>query len=175
MKGTEIKIAGLRDGEHQFHLSLKTDFLELFSRNIFDDPQLEVDVTLLVSETMIRSKVSVSGSVELVCDRSLETFRREVSESATYYFKFGEEEQELSDELEVISKDRLSINFDQLVYDLVALSIPAKRLHPRFETADQEDEAEGTLVYSSNDEQIEDQPTETVDPRWEKLKSLNRQ
>ena len=175
MKGTEVKIAGLKDGEHHFHFSLGTDFLEFFSRNFFDDPKLKVDVKLLVSETMIRSGVSIRGSVELVCDRSLETFRREVSENAVYYFKFGEEEQELSDELEVISKDRLSVSFDQLVYDLVALSIPAKRLHPKFETEESDEEAEGTLVYSSTDEQTEDQPEETVDPRWEKLKSLNRQ
>lgn len=175
MKGTEVKIAGLKDGKHHFHFSLGSDFLEFFSRNFFDDPKLEVDVTLLVSETMIRSEVSVKGSVELVCDRSLETFRRVVSESATYFFKFGEEEQELSDELEVINKDRLSVSFDQLVYDMVALSIPAKRLHPRFENEETDEEAEGILVYSSTDEQQEEKPEDSVDPRWEKLKSLNRQ
>jgi uncharacterized metal-binding protein YceD (DUF177 family) len=175
LKFTEIKIAGLKDGKHSYHFSLDNRFLEPFSRNLFDQPSLEVEVELTLSDTMIKAEVLVKGSVELICDRSLDPFRQLVEEKVQHYFKFGEEETELSDELEVILKERVSIDLDQLVYDIVALSIPAKHLHPRFQELEQEDgEEEGTLVYSSEKKEETPEAESQVDPRWEKLKNLNR-
>lgn len=170
MKFTEIKISGLKEGTHAFEFSLDNAFLDVFSRNLFDKPELHVQIGLLLTEHMITAQVQVSGSVELTCDRSLDLFREPIRVSATHYFKFGEEEQELSDELDVISKERVSLDFDQLVYDIVALSIPGRHLHPRFRE-EEEAEGEGTLVYQS---EPSDQTNETKpDPRWDLLKNVN--
>jgi uncharacterized protein len=173
LKFTEIKISGLKDGKHSYHFTLDNRFLDLFSRNLFDQPDLEVEVDLFLTDTMIKADVQVSGSVELICDRSLDPFRQPVAEKVQHFFKFGEEETELSDELEVILKERVSIDLDQLVYDIVALSIPAKHLHPRFQEQE-EGEEEGTLVYSSEKTEESSEAESPVDPRWEKLKNLNR-
>lgn len=176
MKFTEIKISGLKDGNHSFHFSLDTRFLEDFSRTFFDLPVLSVDIDLLISETMLKADVKIQGEVQLICDRSLDTFSHRIDESVTHFFKFGEEEKELSDELEVISKERVKIDIDQLVYDTVALSLPSKKLHPRFRSDDdQEGDDEGIIVYSSEPQEEEADKTDKVDPRWEKLKDLNRQ
>jgi uncharacterized metal-binding protein YceD (DUF177 family) len=97
-----------------------------------------------------------------------------VNESVIHFYKFGEEEKELSDEMEIISKERVFIDLDQLVYDTVALSSPSKKLHPRFQSENEDIETDGVIVYSSDLSGDETGPTETIDPIWEKLKDLNR-
>jgi uncharacterized metal-binding protein YceD (DUF177 family) len=123
---------------------------------------------------MIKAEVKIEGNVELICDRSLDSFPHKVTESVTHFYKFGEEEKELSDELEIISKERVFIDLDQLIYDTVALSLPSKKLHPRFQSENEDDETDGVIVYTSDLSGDETGPTETIDPIWEKLKDLKR-
>jgi uncharacterized metal-binding protein YceD (DUF177 family) len=54
------------------------------------------------------------------------------------------------------------------MYEFIALEIPMKKLHPRFQN-ETDDEAEGKVIYSSGTEASEDEP---IDPRWEVLKKL---
>lgn len=119
---------------------------------------------------MIKADLYLKGDVELICDRSLESFRFPIELTEVHYFKFGEEEEELSDELEVISKERISIDFDQLTYDLIALSLPSKKLHPRYQE-DDEDEIEGRLIFSTHI--VDEKESVEPDPRWTKLKEIN--
>ncbi len=167
-------MSGLRDGNHEFLFSLDSGFLTEFSRTFFDLPQLSVRVNLLTSETMIKADIKIEGKVELICDRSLDSFSHEVNESVIHFYKFGEEEKELSDELEIISKERVIIDLDQLIYDTVALSLPSKKLHPRFHAENVDEDTDGVMVYSSELSGEETGPTETIDPIWEKLKDLKR-
>ena len=167
-------MSGLRDGNHDFLFSLDSGFLTEFSRTFFDLPQLSVKVNLLTSETMIKADVKIEGKVELICDRSLDSFSHEIYESVIHFYKFGEEEKELSDELEIISKERVFIDLDQLIYDTVALSLPSKKLHPRFQLENGDEDTDGVIVYSSDLSGEETGPTETIAPIWEKLKDLKR-
>lgn len=172
MKFTEIKISALREGIHSFEFRLDDAFSEAFSRDLFDKPRLEVNLDLEITDRMLTARLRISGSVEVVCDRSLDTYREPVDASVRHFFRYGEEEQELSDEMDIISKERIAIDFDQLVYDTVALSLPGRRLHPRYST-EAEPEGEGLMVYRSSAE--ESSREGESDPRWEKLKNVNFQ
>lgn len=169
MPFTEILISGLREGTHSFHFDLHEDFSEAFSLDFFSRPQLSVDLSLRISETLLQADILISGDIELICDRSLEVFRHPVKERVSHFYKFGEEEKELSDELELIHPERVSLNFDQLIYDTVALSVPRKKLHPRF--AEQQASDEDELVYSTQQDYQEIE--EERDTRWDILKNLN--
>ena len=172
MKFTEIQISGLREGSHSFQFLLDSRFSDAFSADFFSEPSLKADVRLDTSETMLKAEIQITGSVELECDRSLEKFRTNVSEKVIHFYKFGEEEQELSDELDVISPERVHLDFDQLIYDTVALSLPQKKIHPDLLTEEDADEAaEGHLIYTSAAEIEED--NEKRDSRWDILKNLN--
>lgn len=174
MKHTEIKLSGLAEGLHSFGFQLNEDFLTEFSSAFFSKPNLRVSVRLLVSDTMLKAQISIEGTVILVCDRSLEEFEHQISLTINHFFNFGEEEMELSDELDVISKDRTTIDFDQLVYDSVALSIPGKKLHPKFQTDETEDNLEGEIIFSTLPDDSTVEIEKTIDPRWAKLKEINR-
>lgn len=171
MKFTEVKISGLKNGEHHFTFDLNSSFLAPFSNQFFDNPSIQVEAHLVLSETMIKADLKLEGTIELVCDRSLEPFLSPVSIQETHFFKYGLEEKELTDELEVISKERISIDFDQLVYDLVALSVPGKKLHPRFAAEEAEDEEEGKVIFTTlRPNEVEET---SPDPRWAKLTDIH--
>lgn len=175
MKHTLIQISQLKPGQHQFQFHLGEKFLENFSELIFQKPGLEVVIELGISEYLIEAHLKLSGQIELECDRTMETFSQPVSLTVKHFFKFGEEEEELSDEIEVILKDRTFIDFDQLVYDAVALSLPAKKLHPKFQTEEENPDEDGIMVYSSenkSEQEENDQKDSGPDPRWNKLKEL---
>jgi uncharacterized metal-binding protein YceD (DUF177 family) len=171
MQFTEIQISSLREGTHSFHFELDSRFSESFTNDFFSKPNLKVEIILIVSETMIQANLNINGDTELICDRSLRPFRRPIKENLVHFYKYGEEEAELSDELDVIHPERVSLDFDQLIYDTIALSLPQKKLHPEFEINTESENEEGQLIYSTAREP-ENEPTER-DNRWDILKNLN--
>ena len=113
----------------------------------------------------------IKGEAKLICDRSLEPFDFPVDIDSRIMFKYGEEEAELSDEIIIISRDRVSLELGQYMYEFISLSIPIKKVHPKFQDGeDDEDDNEGKLIYTSETESSEEE--KEVDPRWEILKKL---
>ena len=85
-------------------------------------------------------------------------------------FKYDQEEKELTEEIVLISRERASLDVGQYLYELIGVSVPIKRLHPKFQNDDLE-ESDIQLVYSSPIEKTENEE-DAIDPRWEKLKKL---
>lgn len=168
MKPLSINIVGLELKAHHFSFSLDDRFLEEYGHGFIPGGKFEVDVMLDKHETFIETDLKINGSVRLTCDRSLEEFDYPINMDRKMIFKYGEEEEDLTDEITVISRDRTSLDLGQLVYEFIGLAIPMKRLHPRFQ---QEDESEeGKMVYSSSTDG--EQKEEEANPMWEKLKKL---
>lgn len=76
----------------------------------------------------------------------------------------------------LIHRDTVSLELGQFIYEFISLTVPMKKLHPRF-TEDEEDEDEesetGKIVYSSSSNEENDrEDDDDIDPRWEKLKKL---
>lgn len=171
----DIHIFKLGVGEHDYQFEIKDEFFELIDNEIVDKGNLSVNVSLTKSETMIEMVFDIEGSVELECDRSLDRFDYPIHAQKQMRYRLGEEMQELSDELMVIPKDSQTINIASLLWEFIGLEIPMKKLHPRFEEADDENDEEELLAIYSSEEQEEDQDQEeTVDPRWEALKKLKK-
>ncbi len=111
----------------------------------------------------------ITGSVELTCDRSLEVFDEPIHIFEKFIYKYGDRHEEITDELEMIPHGTATINIAQHIYDFIAVSIPMKRLHPRFR--DEEIEEDGLLLYSTDKETVEEKEQE-IDPRWAALNKL---
>ena len=168
----DIHIFKLAHGEHDYEFEIKDEFFELFENEIVDKGNLKVDVSLAKSETMIEMDFSISGTVELQCDRSLDLFDFPIDTQRTMRYRLGEEAQELSDELMVIPKDSQTINIASLLFEFIGLEIPMKKLHPRFD--DEEGDEELLVIYTSEEEEEDTNQEESVDPRWEALKKLKK-
>ncbi len=168
MKSLSINFVGLELKAHLFNYSLGDEFLQEYGQGFLPGGQFSVDVVLDKHETFIEADFKIEGIVKLTCDRSLEVFDFPIDLKKTILFKYGEEDQELTDEIIIISRERTSLNIGQLIYEFIGLAIPMKKLHPKFQ--DEDDELEGKMVYSSSTEEESDE--EEIDPIWDKLKKL---
>ena len=170
----EIQIFKLSNGSHDFEFELDKEFFDLFENEIVNKGNLHAKVSLEKSETMIQTVFSITGTVELECDRSLDLFDFPIDLERTFIYKLGDETNELSDEAMVIPRDTQKLNVASIMFEFIGLEIPMKKLHPRYSEEEEDDEDEVLLIYSSEEnDQTEDQENEeTIDPRWASLKKL---
>lgn len=177
----EIPISSLNLGEHYLDFQLSDEFFEQFGGLIVKEGNLKVSVKVDLSSALITLSITVRGLVTQVCDRSLDDYEESVDTFGQIRFKYGEVAEELSEDLYVILPNTPSIEISQVVYDFICLSLPLKKLHPRFRehlagTEDTEDE-ESMLIYSTLTEEASSSVIDTTEPdsRWSKLLDIKEQ
>lgn len=168
MESYRINILGLNLTIHQFHYEFGNEFFGKYDKGLVSEGKFTVDVTLDKRETFLETEFKIVGSVRLVCDRSLDEFDYPIDITRKIIFKYGDQEMEVSEDVMMIPHGTDSLEVGQYIYEFIALAVPMKKLHPRYQ--DESDE-EG-IIYSSdsNEEKKEDE----IDPRWEMLKKLNK-
>lgn len=173
----DIEIYKLANGRHQYTFEVYDSFFERFENALIEKGSAAVVVDLEKSDTLIKMVFGIEGVYELTCDRSLDKFMHPFSTTENVIFKFGDEPQELDDDIFVILKNTQRLNVAQFIYEFISITIPMKKLHPRFQNEPEGDDE--ILVYSSlSDEESSQEPDEKdsppneVDPRWLKLKNL---
>lgn len=176
MKDFSVNIIGLSNKVHLFQFELKDDFFERYGKEVLSKGNFDAEVSLDKRETFIEVDFKISGHAELICDRSLEPFDHHLNFNRKVIFKYGEEPQEVSDEIVIITRDQDSIDLGQFMYEFIVLSIPIKKLHPDLRNEDEnEDDSEVRIVYSTSTEKEQvEKKEEDIDPRWEKLKKLKK-
>ncbi|RZS96876.1 YceD family protein [Cecembia calidifontis] len=186
LRNYNIDIIKLKDGRHTFQFEVGDDFFKFFeAEDWINGSKVTVIVTLNKTASVIEAEFKFSGTVRLTCDRSLEEFDHPLDFTEKVIYKYGPIEQEISEDVFMITRDTPSINIAQLVYEFILLAIPAKKIHPDYaeEMDDEGFEDEGSLVYLSEElesdeiEELEDgeeNPEKPVDPRWEILNKLKK-
>lgn len=170
-----IDIYKLQNGVHQYQFDIDSSLFEAFENSIVDKGTGSVQVELEKTETFIKLHFDINVSVQLECDRSLDLFDYPIHSENSLILKYGDHEEEINDEIVIIPHEKQRINLAQYIYEFIGLSIPMKKLHPRYADENEDDE----LIYSSDnlsEDQPDDQNTsdDDIDPRWQKLKNLNK-
>ncbi len=164
MKEFEINFVQLDNGVHEFDFQVDQDFFGLFEEGLVERGKGDVFLELEKSETMLQLHFHIKVEVELFCDITVEPYQFQITSDPKLILKFGETDEELSEDIMVIDRGRASINVAHFIHEFISLGVPIKKIHP--DIADQE---RPDLVYS--DKNIESQEEQT-DPRWEALKKL---
>lgn len=166
----QINIQGLENKRHEFDFEGDEAFFESFEQELIEKGSFKADVKLDKSFTMIRLDFHIVGSLTLVCDRSLEEFEEPFELHEKYVYKFGDDYEEVSEDMEVIPFGTAEINLARNIFEYIGLAVPMKRLHP--DLRDEEDE--GGFVFSDTMKEEQKQKEEVVDPRWAALQSLKK-
>jgi uncharacterized metal-binding protein YceD (DUF177 family) len=168
-----IDIYGLEDKRYDYDMESGDAFFEELEQDLIEQGAFKTHIVLTKSATMLQLNFHTEGRVRLICDRSLEPFDEPVISDERLILKFGDHNEELTDEIEIISRNTNRINVARYVFEFIALSLPVKKIHPDLRTAEEEtDEAEGILVYSSEAASEQADEEAATDPRWEALKKL---
>jgi len=169
-----VNIIGLSNKVHDFHYEFGDEFFKHYGTEVVAQGNFTADVTLDKHETFIEATFKIKGQAKVVCDRSLDPFEHPVKVGKKIVFKYGDQDQELSDEIIIIQRDTDTLELGQYIYEFIVLEIPIKKLHPRYQhEGDMDENAEGKIIYSSgNGENTDSDSSDDIDPRWEKLKKL---
>ncbi len=169
----DINIFGLENKRYEFDFESGDAFFAALEQDLIKKGQFTTHLTLNKSETMIQLDFRITGEVEQLCDRSLDEYNEPIDIQNRLLLKFSDHNEELTDEIELIERNTATVNVARYIFDFIGLSLPMKRLHPRFRTEeDEDDESDGKLIYKSAPESAED-GTPALDPRWEALRRLN--
>jgi len=173
LKKYNIDIHNLADGEYVYNYASDRAFFEEFPQDLIQEGRFDANLVLLKSPTMIRLDFDVKGVVERECDRTLEKYEEAFDTSSRVFLKFGDRDEELTEEIELIQRNTQRINVAKYIYEFIVLALPVKSLLPGLRTEADDDE-EDVLVYSGVSEGAEEEESEEIDPRWEVLKNLTK-
>lgn len=175
VKAFSVNIIGLSNRIHTFQYEIGDAFFREYGKDtgLVSEGTFHAEVELDKRETFIEARFKIEGKAKLICDRSLDPFQYPVEVDRKVVFKYGDTDEELSDEIVIIRRDTDSLELGQYIYEFISLEIPMKKLHPRYQgELETEDESEGKIIYTSGGDADDNNDGEDIDPRWEKLKKL---
>ena len=170
LKQFNIPFVGLKLGDHSFEYQIDNTFFEAFDFSEFNSSAIKAAVTLVKKSTMLELDFTITGYVNVNCDTSLEPYDQEINGNFSLIVKFGPEFNDDNDEILVLPHEEYQINIGQYLYELIVLSIPNRKVHPKVLDGTMDSEA----LRKLKELEIKQDTTaeKTVDPRWDKLKDL---
>lgn len=171
LKEYNISFAGLKQGKHQFDYEIDKTFLEQFGYSDFNDVRQKVTINLDKKSNLMELFFKNEGVVNVNCDVSNEPFDLQISGELFLVVKFSDEFNDEDDELLILPYGEHQINVAHYIYELIVLSIPAKRVHPDVENGTLHSEVLDRLEALKPKEFATDNQ-DNIDPRWEGLKKI---
>ncbi|MBG8553721.1 YceD family protein [Hymenobacter guriensis] len=172
----DLAIAKLADKTHHFAFELDRAFFEQFEQQLIPDGQLHADVTLHKTDRLLTLDFDITGTVRLVCDRSLDEYDQPLDVHEQLLVRYGDRELELDDNVLQITQDTQTLPIAQHLFDYIGLALPMKKLHPRFQNEpDENPDSETKLIFTTRQEgdADDDDDNDGIDPRWNALRNLN--
>ncbi|EID76560.1 YceD family protein [Imtechella halotolerans] len=171
-KQYDIPFVGLKQGKHSFQFDIDAKFFELFEYEGFEDAHISVQLVLEKKSTLLELDFSSRGTVNVACDLTNEPFDLGVKGKLHLVVKFGEEFNDENEELLIIPHGEHQVNVAQYIYEMIVLSIPAKRIHPGIKDGTLSSDILQKLEELQPKEKDTKEATEEIDPRWNTLRKL---
>lgn len=169
-KEFSIPFSGLKQGDHGFEYKLNNSFFESFDYDEFNGASIIVKAILKKMSTMMELDLDAKGSVNVDCDLTGEPYDQAIDSNLHLVIKFGTEFNSEDDEILILPHGEHQVNIAQYIYEMLALAVPAKRVHPGVLDGTLKSEVLDRLqaLEPKEKKKKSDQP----DPRWDGLKKL---
>jgi len=169
-----IPFIGLKLGKHQFEYQINKKFFEDFSYDEFESCDIKVNVVLEKKSTMLELQFKHKGTIYVPCDLTSEMFDLPIKGKIKLIVQFGEAFNDDNEELLILPHGEHQVDISQYIYEMIALSIPLKRIHPSVKDGTLKTDALDKLneLQVNAKEQKADAKEEETDPRWDQLKKL---
>ncbi len=161
-----IPVKGLSLGSHCYTYKIDDAFFNNFEHLDADKGLLNLDIDLMVESNLLDFKFHFNGYIELLCDRCLDKFNMNVENSFRLIVKYGEQFEEISEEVITIPTSENKIDLSQFIYEYINLMLPIKKVHPDDEPGNGNCNMEMINRLSKHSKQ-------ESDPRWDALKNIN--
>lgn len=169
-KEFSIPFSGLKQGKHEFNYAVNNEFFESFEYTEFNDANVNLQVLLNKTSTMLEFEFHAKGTVNVDCDMTSEPYDQDIVSELELVVKFGDAYNDDNDEILIIPHGEHQVNIAQYVYEMLVLAVPQKRIHPGVEDGTLDSEVLKRLEALQPKERKENE--ENTDPRWDALKKL---
>ena len=163
-----LPFVGLKDGQHSFDFDIDTTFFNAFEFSDFSQAAIKVKLLFDKKPSLMNLSFTANGTVELTCDVSNETFDFQLDSKLDWIVKFGDEYDDDHDEFLILPHGSYQVNVAQPIYEMIALSVPLKKVHPGV----LDGTLDSALLKRLEELQPKEEKLESNDPRWDKLKDL---
>ena len=134
-----IRIAGLKEGEHYEEFEIKEQFFEAYEQSEVTAGYFIVNTLLVLRGLDRKLTINIEGNItNLLCDYCVQKLEWPISIASTFVIKESEKEIESIDEVIYVLPNQYKLNIDQLLFEMINLSIPSKRKHGINEKCDKE-------------------------------------
>ena len=165
-----LKFVGLKDGDHKFEYKLDNNFFITHEYLDFNSCNINVKVQLIKKVTVLELNIIGDGITNINCTLSNESFDYIINSKMKVLVKFGEKYDDSNDELIILPHGSHTIELDQLLYEMIVLSMPIRNVHPGIEDGS----LKSDILNRLKDFDINKEKSSNFDPRWEKLKQLKK-
>jgi len=172
LKDYIIPFIGLKVGEHHFDYQIDNTFFQNFEYDEFNAVNVKIDLKFEKKSTFLELYFSASGLVNVNCDITNEPYEQTINDEFKLVVKFGDEYNNENEEILIVPHGEYEINISQYIYELIVLSVPAKRIHPGVEDGTLQSDILSKLEELSPSEGNKTKSSEDIDPRWNNLKKL---
>jgi uncharacterized metal-binding protein YceD (DUF177 family) len=172
LKEFNIQFVGLKLGNHVFEYEIDTTFFEAFDFDEFHHSNIHVTLDFAKKNSLFELNFQMKGTVNVDCDVSLEAYDQAIEGDFSMVVKFGPEYNDDNDEILILPYKEYQINVSQYIYELIILSMPSRRVHPKVLDGTMKSEALKKLKELEVDNESPAESKDEIDPRWDKLKGL---
>ena len=165
-----LKFVGLKDGDHKFEYKLDNNFFITHGYLDFNSCNINVKVQLIKKVTVLELNIIGDGITNINCTLSNESFDYSINSKMKVLVKFGEKYDDSNDELIILPHGSHTIELDQLLYEMIVLSMPIRNVHPGIEDGS----LKSDILNRLKDFDINKEKSSNFDPRWDKLKKLKK-
>ncbi len=165
-------------GVNRFEYKLDKTFFSNMENEEIRDAELNVSLEVNNRGDFYELAFEISGELVLPCDRCLDDMRQGIDVSYGINVKYGEDYCDEADDLLIIPQSDNYLNVAYMIYDTVALAIPAKHVHQpgqcnRAMSAMLREHQPDVEPEEMSGEEIDEfgQPIE-ANPCWDKLKDI---
>ncbi len=156
---------GLAFGGHRYNFVVDEAFFEQY----FDRDIRHGNIRLLLevekTSRLMTLQFHFEGFLQLACDRCLEMYEQPLRGDFRLIVKYGDREEELSEELMTIPFDTSRFDIAPYISEYIRLMLPMKRVHP--------DDASGNPACNVEMlKRLEMYEKPRTDTRWDALKDL---
>jgi uncharacterized protein len=172
LKQYKIHFLGLKEGQHDFEFEIDKGFFEAFNNTEVIDADILIKIEFEKNNNYLSLEFDIQGVIESTCDRCLDPIEIEIDYCPKLYVNFGDQTSDPTDidDTMILSRSEDSIELAKHFYDYISLNIPIQKYHP--DNEDGSSSCNPEMLDKLEKYLSDEKASESIDPRWDKLKNL---
>jgi len=164
----KIDLKGLKDETTALDFTLDNGFFEALDQQDVQGGSLHVSVSIRKVSGFFEFTLHSSGTIDILCDRCLDLMAQPIEADSHLIVRLGSTYSEEDDTITVLEDDGI-LDLSWFIYESIALAIPIQHVHAPGKCNPAMTKA---LEELSADRSGDEESSQPVDPRWEKLLKL---